>query len=186
MTDHSAAHSSSSCNYEELRNIDKTGENSALRYMSIQFRSNSLVPYQQYQHPLAMWDTGPMWRRIRERYDIQEQKSADRCLVEQKLHAIQVELFVIGADPNSVQRTCKHSRKSEEDSDRLSCLDLDSRTTYRSRVIVRYHDHAAADGNQAVHCPSGYACAIKQEVDDRGKWRQQYSDDLVEGDGGEC
>ena len=44
-----------------------------------------------------------MWRCIRERYDVQKQKGTDRCLVEQKLHAIQVELFVIGADPNSVQ-----------------------------------------------------------------------------------
>ena len=82
MTDHGAAHSSSSCNDEELRNVDQAGENSALRYMSTQFRSDSFVPYQQYQHPLALWYTGPMWRCIRERYDIQKQKSADRCLVE--------------------------------------------------------------------------------------------------------
>ena len=82
MTNHSTTYGSSSCNDEELRNIDKTGENSALKNMSTQSRSNRLMPYQQYQHPLAMWDTGPMWRRIRERYDIQEQKSTDRCLVE--------------------------------------------------------------------------------------------------------
>ena len=186
MTNHSAAHSSSPCNDEELRNIDKTSKNSALKYMSAQSRSDDMVPYQQYQHPLALWNTGPMWRCICERYDIQKQKSTYRCLIEQKLHAIQIELFVVGADPNSVQGTCKHSRKSEKDPNRLSCLDLTSRTTHRSRVIVRYHDHAAADGNQAVHCSSGYACAIEQQIDDCGKWRQQYSDDLVECDGGEC
>ena len=121
-----------------------------------------------------------MRRRVCERYDIQQQKRTDRRLIEEKLHAVQVELLVIRPDPDSIQRACQHARKREEHSNRLRGLDLDSRPTHWPRVVIRHHDDATANRDEAVHGSPRDASAIEQQIDDRGQRCQQYPDDLIE------
>ena len=62
----------------------------------------SCFSYQQDHDPSSTSNVCQSWCLVRERYDVQQQKYTDWCLVEQQLHAVEFQFLLVSPNPYGV------------------------------------------------------------------------------------
>jgi len=102
MSDNGAGHRPRLGDDEELANVDDRGKHTT----------------QQHHEPAGARHRSPVREDVDERDDVKEEEGGDRGLVGEQLHGRHVELAMITADPDGVERRGGNAGKSEEDAER--------------------------------------------------------------------
>ena len=58
--------------------------------------------YHHNHDPSINWHLRPCWESVHERNDVKKHESCQRCLVEQQLHTVHLELLVVAGNPDGI------------------------------------------------------------------------------------
>lgn len=139
--------------------------------------------YDEDEDPARESDLGPYGEAVDPRDEVEEHEGRDRGLVVQELHAGHLELAVVAADPNGVERGGEDAKEGEDDTNHGGRLD--GRVPGRAGVVVRDDSDAGTGGDQREHGTGGELSPIEHEVHQSHARGEKDAGDLVEGDRGE-
>lgn len=110
----------------------------------------------------------------------EEKKTSHWRLGVEQLHAVHVELSMVGGNPDCIQRRCKDAGEGENNSQGRS--GFDGLTVYWDRIVVRDHAYSQTSWHQREYGFSRKHFAIQDEIHNGNRRCKQYSSDLVERD----
>ena len=169
MSDNCALDSARTSNDEELRYVDHRGQETA----------------EEDHQPHIRWRFSKIWESVRPGHSVEKQDTTQRCLVVEKLEAVDFVFALVSPDPDGVDARNGDGAESHQDTKQTSALDWASWWWRWLHVIVRDERDTEAHGDQAVGGQSRDTLFVDEEVDDSNGGGKEDSSDLVEGDGGD-